>query len=167
MLQQVANNSGIYGAIITVVWHKSLGLIVKPRLRKATEIIMRPDTSGYWYVVWELELRLCYLLVLPAVRDKDVVPHLHTEVQPGQSVTHPHPYRRSVAGHCCHGSHFLFVSTASDPLLHPAGGKTQGSEEPWCERRTGEKGKAKERWRFPSRCYSWTRQEKRSLRTEG
>lgn len=57
-----------------------------------------------------------YLLVFPAVRDKEVVPHLHGEVQPGEGMTHFHPQRRGIAGHSCHGSHF---STATGPLLHP------------------------------------------------
>lgn len=37
-------------------------------------------------------VRARYLLVLPAVGGEDVVPHLHAEVQPGQGMTHPHPY---------------------------------------------------------------------------
>lgn len=56
---------------------------------------------------------VCYLLVLPAVGDKDVVLHLHAEVQPGEGVTQSHPQRRGIAGHRCHGSHFLL------PLVFP------------------------------------------------
>lgn len=44
--------------------------------------------SGYKVVV----VRVHYLLVLPAVGGEGVVPHLHAEVQPGQGVTHLHPY---------------------------------------------------------------------------
>lgn len=57
-----------------------------------------------------------YLLVLPADRDKDVVPHLHGEVQPGQGVTHSHPQRRVIAGYRSHGSHFLLPPVPSSTL---------------------------------------------------
>lgn len=64
---------------------------------------------------------VCYLLVLPAVGDKDVVPHLHGQVQPGEGVTHSHPQRRGIAGHRCHGSHFLPPVVSSSTLWE--GGK--------------------------------------------
>lgn len=83
-----------------------------------------------------------YLLILPAVRDKDVVPHLHGEVQPGEGVTHSHPQRRGIAGHRCHGSHFLLPPVHPSP---PAGGRKEESEQPGCgvrdeQRREGKEG---------------------------
>lgn len=91
--------------------------------------------------MWAPESGVRYLLVLPAVRDEEVVPHLHAKVQPGQSVTHPHPYRSRVAGHCCHGSHFLFIFLNLLPAVPSSTlqeGKQQGSEKSWRERRTRE-----------------------------
>lgn len=64
-----------------------------------------------------------YLLVLPAVGDKDVVPHLHGEVQPGEGVTHSHPQRGGIAGHRCHGSHFLLLLVSLSP---PCGREERG-----------------------------------------
>lgn len=69
---------------------------------------------------------VCYLLVLPAVGDKDVVLHLHGEVQPGEGVTHSHPQRRGIAGHRCHGSHFPLPLVSSSTLRE--GGREEREE---------------------------------------
>lgn len=82
----------------------------------------------------------CYLLVLPAVRDEDVVLHLHGEVQPREGVTQPHPERRGIAGHRCHGSHFLLPPV---PLLHPTEGQKEGSAKLGCEITAGERKEGK------------------------
>lgn len=84
---------------------------------------------------------VCYLLVLPAVRDKDVVLHLHGEVQPGEGMTQSHPERRGIAGHRCHGSHFLLPLV---PLLHPVRGRKEASEQPGCEITAGGRKEGKE-----------------------
>lgn len=68
-----------------------------------------------------------YLLILPAVGDKGVVPHLHGEVQPREGVTHSHPQRRGIAGHRCHGSHFLLPLVPSSTLRE--GGKRGQSDQ--------------------------------------
>lgn len=66
-------------------------------------------------VVWAAVAGVRYLLVVPAVRDKDVVPHLHGEVQSGESMTHSYPQRWGIAGHRCHGSHFLLPLVSLSP----------------------------------------------------
>lgn len=83
-----------------------------------------------------------YLLVLPAVGHEDVVLHLHGEVQPGEGVTQPHPERRGIAGHRCHGSHFLLPAVPSSTLRERG---EEGSEQPRWEmtargREEGEEG---------------------------
>ena len=108
-------------------------------------------------LVWVLLAGVGYLLVLPAVRDKDVVPHLHAEVQPGQGMTHSHPYWRDVAGYRCHGSHFLLPVVPSSTLWEA---ETEGSEEPGCEVK-GEKKKKKEGWRS-SEAHDWAERTARS-----
>lgn len=79
-----------------------------------------PQIGQLQYSMWLQRVTaagVCYLLVLPAVGDKDVVLHLHGEVQPGEGMTQSHPQRRGIAGHRCHGSHFLLPLLVSSSTL--------------------------------------------------
>lgn len=154
MLQQVANNSRMYGAIITVVWHKSLVLIVH-------------HVWSNWnhYAAWHLGLLICGVSAwaktllpagTPSCRGQRCCPSSAYRSPAGaeRDTSSPISKERSWAL-LSWQPFFIIFPTASNPLLHPAGGKTRGLEEPWCEE------KAKERWRFLSRHYSWTWQGKK------